>query len=460
MQARRILFVLLLVSAATVSCKKNTDSVAVLVSKADSTVLLQLQDNVPFSNTVKGEIISVDMNDKRQQMEGVGAALTWSSAYVLKNNLNSADRQKLFTELFTPEGIGISYIRLTIGSSDFSPGNHSYSESPDTSLQNFSIDMDLNEVVPILKEILAVNPTIKIMASPWSPPAWMKTTKSMVGGSLLPEYYGVYANYLIRYIKAMQGLGITIDAITVQNEPEYGEATYPCMLMRAEEQKVFIRDYLGPRMTQDGISTKIILFDHNCDSPQYPISIMNDSIAKGYVAGAGFHLYKGDIGALCQVHEAHPDKDLYFTEQSGGGWAPKFNDNILWYTGTLIVGATRCWSRNVLLWNLALDENDGPKNNGCSNCWGVVQVSSKGDVRRNAEYYALGHYGKFVQDGAIRLGSTQQPVQNVAFLNPDGTKVLLAVNPSNADKDVTVDCDGRMFSFSLAGRSAATFYWK
>ena len=311
-------FTIMLVAIAMMACSSPKDRVEVWVSKADSSMLLEQQPGINFSNDQVGEVIDVDTNQLCQKVNGVGAALTWSSAYVFKNYLTPEARLQLFRELFTPEGIGINVVRLTIGSSDFSQGNHSYSETPDTSLSNFSLDMDMGEVVPMMREILAVNPDITIIASPWSPPAWMKTSNSMVGGSLLRQYYGVYAGYLVKYIKTMQELGIPIYGITVQNEPEFGTATYPCMLMSAQEQNEFIRDYLGPRMAQNDLKTRIILFDHNCDSPQYPISILNDSVTRRYVDGSGFHLYKGEIEALCSVHDAHPDKNIYFTEQSGG----------------------------------------------------------------------------------------------------------------------------------------------
>ncbi len=453
-------FAILLVATAMMACNSPKDRVEVWVSKADSTILLEQQPGINFSKNQIGEVIEVDTNQKCQMINGVGAALTWSSAYVFKNYLTPETRLQLFRELFTPEGIGINVVRLTIGSSDFSRGNHSYSETPDTSLSNFTLAMDMDEVVPMMKEILAVNPNITIIASPWSPPAWMKSSNSMVGGNLLKQHYGAYANYLVKYIKAMQEQGIPIYGITVQNEPEFGTATYPCMLMSAQEQNEFIRYYLGPRMAQNGLTTRIILFDHNCDSPQYPISILNDSITRKYVDGSGFHLYKGEIEALCTVHEAHPDKNIYFTEQSGGGWAPNFGDNLLWYSETLMVKAMRCWSKTVLLWNLALDENDGPKNNGCSNCWGVVQVPSNGAVKRNAEYYALGHFGKFVLPNATRLVSTMQKVSNVAFLNPDGSKVLIAVNTSGQPVAFTVKCGGRQFIYQMGGREVVTFRWK
>ena len=311
----------------------------------------------------------------------------------------------------------------------------------------------------MLKEIIAINPGIQIMASPWSPPAWMKTNGSMVGGKLRTDCYDVYADYLIKYIKAYQEEGITIHTMTVQNEPEFGTAAYPCMDMTAEEQKVFIRDHFGPKLSASGLKTKIVLFDHNCDNPDYPISIMNDSVAKSYVDGSGFHLYKGEISALCKVNEAHPDKNIYFTEQSGGGWAPDFDQNVRWYVGELFAGAMNCRSKNALLWNLALDENDGPKNFGCQNCWGVVQVSSAGKVKNNAEYYAIGHYGKVVQPNATRLESSGDALKGVAFRNPDGSIVYLGVYYGKEAKLVRLKCGETIFDYTFQPGEVVSFKW-
>lgn len=443
----------------SISCSVKTDEVRIWSSLPDtdallveSSMALEIAENSAITDTV---MIYTDR--ECQVMDGVGAALTHSSAIVFNRNLSQQRRDSLFRVLFTPEGIGINYTRLCIGASDFAPDLFSYSESEDFSLSNFSIDRDREDVIPMLKEMLAINPGLKIMASPWSPPAWMKTNGSMIGGKLRTDCYAVYADYLIKFIQAYAAEGITIHSMTVQNEPEYSTAAYPCMDMTAEEQKVFIRDHLGPKMQVLGLKTEIVLFDHNCDNPGYPIHILNDSIARKYVAGSGFHLYRGEINAMCEVKEAHPDKDLYFTEQSGGGWAPDFDQNVRWYTGVLFSGAMNCWSRNVLLWNLALDENDGPKNFGCQNCWGVVRVSTDGKISHNAEYYAIGHYGKAVQPGARRLESKANGLSAVAFKNPDGTLVYLAVHYGNTDRPFVITDGTRKFSYIFKPGEVVTF---
>jgi len=456
---KTITLVTTILVALSISCSVQKNDIQVWSSLPDTDALL-VESFLSFDNDNDSTITDTVMiypDRIRQEMDGVGAALTHSSAIVFNRNLSPTRRDSLFRVLFTPEGIGINYTRLCIGASDFAPDIFSYSEEEDFTLSNFSIDRDREDVIPMLKEILAINPGLKIMASPWSPPAWMKTNGSMIGGKLRPDCYAVYAEYLIKYIQAYAAEGITIHSLTVQNEPEYSTAAYPCMEMTAEEQKIFIRDYLGPKMQALGLKTEIVLFDHNCDNPGYPIYILNDSIARKFVAGSGFHLYRGEITAMCEVKEAHPDKELYFTEQSGGGWAPDFDQNVRWYTGVLFAGAMNCWSRNVLLWNLALDENDGPKNFGCQNCWGVVRITSDGKITHNAEYYAIAHYGKAVQPGARRLESKADGLSGVAFKNPNGTTVYLAVHNGKTNRTYVITDGVKRFNYTFKPGEVVTF---
>lgn len=394
-----------------------------------------------------------------QTVEGIGAALTHASAYVFNHNLTAQQRDSLFKVFFTPQGIGLNYTRLCVGASDFAYKLFSYSENEDFTLKNFNMDEDYKDVIPMLKAILKINPNLQIMATPWSPPAWMKTNNSMVGGKLRPDCYAVYADYLIKYLKAYDDEGIKIQTMSVQNEPEFGTAAYSCMDMTADEQLVFVRDHFGPKLKASGLLTKIILFDHNCDNPDYPIHILNDSIARQFADGSGFHLYKGEISALCKVHDAHPDKNLYFTEQSGGAWAPDFDQNVRWYVGELIAGAMNCWSKNVLVWNLALDEKYGPKNYGCQDCFGLVEVSTKGVIKKNAEFYALGHYGKAVQQGATRLVSTGTELKGIAFQNPDGSLVYMGVHYGKAVQKITIKTNKTSFCYEFQPGEVFTFKW-
>lgn len=451
--------IVLSLSMGLLACTQS-EKISVLSSMPDTDSLL-IEKKIDFKQKMpaNSHLIRLFVNDTCQSFEGVGAALTHASAWVFHNNLSPEKRDSLFRVLFTPQGIGINYTRLAVGASDFSFNFFSYSETEDYTLSNFSIAEDHKDVIPMLKEILAINPGLQIMATPWSPPAWMKTTNSMVGGKLRPECYGVYADYLIKYIQAYSQEGIEIHTMTVQNEPEYSTAAYPCMDMTAEEQKVFIRDYFGPKLQTSGLTTKIVLFDHNCDNPDYPVSIMNDSIAKKYVDGSGFHLYKGHISALCTVKEAHPDRNIYFTEQSGGGWAPDFDQNVRWYTGELMIGAMNCWSKNVLLWNLALDENNGPKNFGCQDCYGVVEINKSGDVKMHAEYYAIAHFGRYVQPNAKRLVSEGEGLKGTGFINPDGSLVYVGVYYGSEAKEFYFQTGKSVFSYTFKPGEVVTFKW-
>ena len=452
------LFFSALILLAACSPKEN---ISVLSSLPDTDILLvEKQFVLSTSSGDVANVIRISPTDTCQTVLGVGAALTHASAWVFQNNLNQQQRDSVFRELFSDQGVGINYTRLCVGASDFSFNFFSYCDTQDFTLNKFSIAEDYKSVIPMLKEILAVNPNLQIMATPWSPPGWMKTNGSMVGGKLRTDCYDVFADYLIKYIEAYKKEGITIHTMTVQNEPEFGTAAYPCMDMTAEEQKVFIRDHFGPKLQASGLQTKIVLFDHNCDNPDYPISILNDPKAKEWADGSGFHLYKGDISALCKVHEAHPDRNIYFTEQSGGGWAPDFDQNVRWYVGELIVGAMNCWSKNVLLWNLALDENNGPKNSGCQDCYGVMEINKSGEIRRHGEYYALAHYGKYIHSGAKRLVSSGDAVKGAAFRNPDGTLIYLGVYYGQTEKEVRFEAGNKSFTYQFKPGEVVTFRWK
>jgi glucosylceramidase len=228
-------------------------------------------------------------------------------------------------------------------------------------------------LIPLLKEIIEIQPAIKLMATPWSPPAWMKDNKSTKGGQLLPKYYDTYAAYFVKYIQAMKSHGIDIDAVTLQNEPQHG-GNNPSLVMSASEQADFVKIHLGPKFKSLGIRTKIIIWDHNCDKPDFPISILNDPQAKQFVNGSAFHLYAGDISAMSQVHALHPDKDVYFTEQWTGANG-NFGDDLQWHVKNVIIGSARNHSKIALEWNLANDPAYKPHTpGGCNQCKGALTI--------------------------------------------------------------------------------------
>lgn len=392
----------------------------------------------------------VDVNDMEQyqRLEGFGVALTGGSAQLLMR-MDPAARSALLKELFTTQGngIGMSFLRVSIGSSDMNDHPFSYDDLPagetDMNLAKFSLGPDLSTVVPVLKEILTIDPGIKIFGSPWSAPAWMKTNDALKGGHLKPEDYGVYAKYFVKYIEAMKAHGIAIDAVTIQNEPLNPKNT-PSMAMFAPEEAAFIAEDLGPAFQSAGIRAKIWVYDHNPDVTSYPLSILADPAASKYVDGTAFHLYGGNVSALTQVHEEYPNKNLYMTEQSVGGRPNPGSLDIAGPVSRVLIGSVRNWSRNVLLWNLAADPNAGPHTNdgGCTGCYGAITLD--GDhVSRNVAYYALAHFSKFVPPGSVRVGSSEmEQLATAAFLTPEGKVVLVVSNTGNFPKKFAVRYHG------------------
>jgi glucosylceramidase len=434
------------------------------LTKPDKSALLKKQETALLFTDVVNQYpsIIVDTTVAYQQMDGFGYTLTGGSAYLI-NKLSAPVRGALLKELFATDSnsIGISYLRVSIGASDLSASVFSYDDIPsgqsDPDLEHFSLAPEKTDLIPLLKEILAINPEIKILGSPWSAPVWMKSNKKSIGGSLLPEFYDVYARYFVRYITEMEAEGITIDAITIQNEP-LNPDNNPSMKMLATEQRDFIKNNLGPAFQAAGISTKIILYDHNCDHPEYVTSILSDPEAAKYIDGSGFHLYAGDISALSQVHNAFPEKNLYFTEQWVGG-PSNFGSDLQWHVQNLIIGASRNWSKNVLEWNLASDPQYKPHTDGgCTKCEGALTIGST--ITRNVSYYIIAHASKFVPAGSVRIASTMiANLPNVAFMTPEGRKVLIVLNNSNSFQSFNIEYKSRKTLASLSSGSVATYAW-
>ena len=410
-----------------------------------------------------GAVIEIDEAKTYQTIDGFGCCLTGGSATLL-HQMGAAERGRLLRELFGTTGteIGMSYLRISIGASDLDARVFSYDDRPagqtDAALAYFSLAPDQAHLLPVLREILAINPNIKILGSPWSPPTWMKTNGESKGGSLKPEFYAAYARYFVKYIEGMKAAGVRVDAITVQNEPLH-PGNNPSLLMLAEQQAEFIKSHLGPAFRAAGLDTKIICYDHNADRPDYPLTVLNDPGAAQYVDGSAFHLYAGPIEALNQVHDAHPDKHIYFTEQWIG--APgKFASDLAWHTKTLLIGATRNWARTVLEWNLAADPQQNPHTpGGCTECLGAITLAGNA-VTRNEAYYIIAHASKFVRPGSVRI-ATNLPANlpNVAFRTPAGRKVLLVLNTGSAPAQFTIGYQGKTVTTTLARNSAGTYVW-
>lgn len=447
------------------SCKSvaNTDKkVQIWMTKGDESVKLQQQNALTFVNTSNNfQNIEIDDTQKFQYIDGFGYTLTGGSVEVI-NRLSPSKRTALLNEIFGNDknSISISYLRLSIGASDLDGEVFSYDDLPegqtDPSLSKFSLARD-KDLISMLKEILAINPKIKIIAAPWSPPVWMKNNGKSIGGSLKTEYYDVYAKYFVKYIQGMQKEGITIDAITPQNEPLH-PGNNPSLLMVSDQQRDFIKQSLGPIFKSNNIKTKIVVYDHNCNKPEYAINILNDSEANQYIDGSAFHLYEGDISALSTVHDAHPDKNLYFTEQWTGAKGT-FNEDLNWHTRNVVIGSMRNWSKIALEWNIANDTQYKPHTpGGCTECKGAITVSDSENFTRNVAYYIIAHASKFVPANSQRIASTQtENLATVAFKTPEGKTVLIVQNNNKSDENFNIKYNQKTAPVTITGSSVATY---
>ena len=441
-------------------------NVAFWLSSPSANILFQEQNEKPVFGKLKNQnfTIDVDQSHSYQSIDGFGNCLTGGSA-ILLHRMNIANRSAILKELFSisSNSIGISYLRISIGASDLSDRVFSYDDLPDgetdPAMTRFTLDAEKVDFIPVLKEILSINPAIKIMASPWSAPTWMKTNNNSKGGSLKQEYFDAYALYFVKYIMEMKAEGITIDAVTIQNEPLH-PGNNPSMFMTADDQTLFIKRSLGPAFAAAKLKTKIIVYDHNADRPDYPLTILKDQEAAKYVDGSAFHLYGGEIDTLTLVHNAWPQKNLYFTEQWVGAPGNMAGD-LAWHVRTLIIGGTRNWCRTVLEWNLAADpQNDPHTPGGCTQCLGTITINGN-EVTRNPAYYILAHASKFVRPGSVRIGSKSSEIlPNVAFKTPDGKKVLIVQNNSGIKQNFNIRFKEKSFATTLETGAVGTYVWR
>ena len=450
----------------------HAQDVSVWITTADHETALAVSTPARFdtASAVKQPRILIDETRQFQEMVGFGASLTDSSAWLIQHKLDPAQRDALLKELFgrDGDGLGLSFSRLTIGASDFSRHHYSLDDTPDgkpdPDLKHFSVDENRGDVIPVARAMLAINPQLKIMASPWSAPGWMKDTNSLIQGRLLPQYYDAFSRYLLKYVDAYAAEGIPVFALTVQNEPDYEPKDYPGMRLNAPARARLIGDHLGPMIAARGNGPLIFDWDHNWDKPQEPLGVLGDAKARPYVDAVAWHCYGGDVAAQSPVHEAFPDKDAYMTECSGGDWEPVRSGGLPLQMKNIIIRSARHWARGALFWNLALDEKNGPYAGGCDTCRGVVTIDSRtGAVTRTDEYYALAHASRFVRPGARRIASTEavNDLDNVAFRNvDDGSLVLLVTNAAKQARRFSVVQAGQAFDYTLPARSVATFVWK
>lgn len=436
----------------TETVARANESVSIWTTTGSQSQLLQQQGNVTFAPDAgtAGTTITVNEATTYQSIDGFGYTLTQASAKLI-SNLSATAQNSLLNELFSPSsGIGISVLRIGVGATDLSDYSYTYRDGASFSLSG----PDLTYTIPILKKILAINPAIKIMATPWTAPRWMKTNGSFIGGTLKAENYESYGQYWLDYMNAMRAQGIEIWALTPQNEPlnPYNE---PSMTLTKENELGLINDYIGPKLRGAGFNCKIICYDHNCDNTEFPIYVANNST---YVDGSAFHLYGGNISAMTTVKNA-TNKNVYFTEQytSKDG---SFSGDLSWHIQNVVIGSINNWAKTVLEWNLVSDSQGGPHTPGGSTVsMGAVTIDGT-TITRRVGYYIIAHVSKFVQPGAVRISSNNSGnIQTTAFRNSDGSKVLLAFNNSSSGVSFKVKWGSQSFTYTLPGGTAGTFKW-
>jgi glucosylceramidase len=468
------LSVILIVSAAD---RSFAQTVNVWLTTDNQKTRLKQQSSLSFAPKSKSiaPIVFVDEMQTYQSIEGFGASFTDSAAYLLNEKARSPGLNSVMKNLFDhTNGIGLSFIRNPMGASDITRYDYSYDDLPsgqtDPTLANFSIAHDLVDIVPLVKQAKQINPQLKIMANPWSPPGWMKTTDSMIGGFLLSSEYTPFSNYFVKYIQAYAAQGIPIDYISMQNEPLYMPGDYPGMCMPPSvsdttcgtsptDETIAIQNELTA-LANAGLNTKVLIYDHNWDRPDYPETVLSNLQIAGssQIAGIAWHGYGGTPGAMTAVHDQFPALGEYETEHSGGTW---ISDQVR-SDFEEITQVMRNWGKSYVKWSLALDQNRGPNTGGCNTCNPLVTVNdTSGAVTYDIEYYTLGQYSKFVLPGATRVYSSNAPgFISVAFKNPDGSKALVVYNENSQRQSFRVVWSGETFSYSLPGLSGATFTWK
>lgn len=423
--------------------------------------------------------ITLDPTQKFQTMDGFGAAITGSTCYNLMK-MTQEDRTKFLTETFSDDkGMGMNYIRIAIGCSDFSLSEYTCWDKEGK--ENFALQSEEKQyVLPVLKEILAINPSIKIMGSPWTAPKWMKVNNltdlkpfdSWTSGQLNPKYYQDYGWYFVQWLQAMKKEGIHISSITVQNEP-LNRGNSASMYMTWQEQQAFIKQALGPQLKAASLDTKIYAFDHNynydniVDQNDYPVKIYNDAGAASFIAGAAFHNYGGDKAELLDIHNQRPDKELVFTETSIGEWNEGRNleKRLMEDMREVALGTVNNWSRAVIVWNLMLDNDKGPnRDGGCQTCYGAVDISKSNfkKITRNSHYYIVGHLSAVVKSGAVRIGASGYTAEGLiytAFKNIDGSYALVLLNDANENRKITINDTKNHFSYEVPAKSVVSYRW-
>jgi glucosylceramidase len=455
----------------------NGPVVSVVITTDDKIHEMQAPAATRFTTTsAAGNVIYVDETQTYQPIEGFGAAFTDSAAYLLNEVAQKPALANTMNDLFTraSNGIGLSFMRTPMGASDIARTQYSYDDNngvADPTLANFSIAHDQADVIPIILQAQQLNPQMKLMANPWSPPGWMKTSGSMVGGALQSSMYTTFARYFVNYLHAYSLAGINVDYISLQNEPLYVPPDYPGMCMPPSpggscgtvasptDQTTALRDYILPALSGVSLTTKVLVYDHNWDTPTYPQAVLSDPTiqASAQVAGTGWHGYGGTPGVMATMQNYFPAKATYETEHSGG----TFVADQVRADFEEITQVMRNSGRAYVKWSLALDQTLGPHDGGCGTCTPIVTVNnSSGAVTYDIEYYTLGHFSKYVLPGAVRIYSSNAlGMVSAAFLNTDGSKALVAFNDTASTPSFSVQWGTQSFAYTLPALSGATFTW-
>ena len=407
-----------------------------------------------------------------QTMDGFGVAITGSTCYNLMR-MTEANRETFLRETFSDggDGFGFSYVRVAIGCSDFSLSEYTCCDTK--GMENFSLTEEENRfVIPILKKILEINPDLKIMGTPWTPPRWMKTNGNWTSGELKPECYADYAEYFVRWIKAFAEEGINVYSVTPQNEPLNRGNSASCY-MPWDQERDFVK-VLGPALRRAGLKTKIFAFDHNYNYDNmesqrgYPTKIYEDPEAAGHLAGAAYHNYGGNKEELTLVHNAAPGKDLVFTETSIGTWnnGRSLEARLVKDMEDVALGTVNRWCTGVIVWNLMLDHERGPHRGpgACATCYGAVDLNTDYTImQRNSHYYIIAHMSSVVDPGAVRIataGYTAEGLTYSAFRNPDGSYAFVLSNGNGNAVSFDVADGKRHFRAEVPPRSAVSYRWK
>jgi glucosylceramidase len=474
-----------------VPIRAGAQSVIVYQTTPDLLETLSQRATLHFSSTTalnpQLPLITVDDSQRFQEIDGFGASLTDAAAWLFAKKLTSAQTDAAFKSLFSRrDGIALSFLRQPIGSSDLAVTFYSYDDlcgqtakacttpagATDPNLDHYSLKHDQEYILPQLKKAVALNPSLHIMITPWSPPGWMKTSGSMLGSnpetkqpsSLRPEAYPALANYLVKTVQGYQAAGVPVYALTVNNEPLYAPPTYSGMQMLANEQAAFIDSALGPALTAAHLTAKLMVYDHNWDRPDYPEAVLKDPKAYAYSAGTAWHHYAGDPSVMTKNHEEFPQKDQWVTESSGGSWQ---KGNVLAEEAAELIAVTRNWAKSYVLWALATDQIHGPFVGGCDTCRGLVTIDlsnpEMATVKTEPDYYVLGHASKFLEPRAVRIASDEPAgtqLKDVAFRNPNGEVVLYTLNAGTKSQGIRIGFHGKTVITTLPAGAVATFIWK